>query len=107
MVRQRTVRNCQVLSIGFCTISARDRLLADRAEEHFGPDDCHTDVMLREPYAAIFAELFAHLCATRVNYELQPLLSNSLHESPGSAGIPAGVFPSQPSRREGCQRSQA
>jgi thioesterase domain-containing protein len=33
--------------------------LADRAEEHFGPDDCHTDVMLLEPYAPIFAELFA------------------------------------------------
>jgi len=56
----------------------RWRWMADHVEEHFGPDECHTDVMLREPYAAIFAELFAQSCAARVNYELQLPLRNSL-----------------------------
>ena len=36
----------------------RWRTLAERVDEHYGPDDCHTDVMLLEPYAPIFAELF-------------------------------------------------
>lgn len=36
----------------------RWRSLADHCEEHFGPDDCHTDVMLLEPYAADFAKQF-------------------------------------------------
>jgi hypothetical protein len=36
----------------------RWRSVADRTEEHYGPDDCHTDVMLLEPYAPIFAKLF-------------------------------------------------
>jgi thioesterase domain-containing protein len=37
----------------------RWRSVADRVEENYGPDECHTDVMLLEPYAPIFAELFA------------------------------------------------
>jgi hypothetical protein len=41
----------------------RWRLLADQVEEHFGPDDCHTDVMLLEPYARIFGRLFTNLCS--------------------------------------------
>lgn len=41
----------------------RWRTVAERAEEHFGPDDCHTDVMLLDPYASLFAELFARSCA--------------------------------------------
>jgi thioesterase domain-containing protein len=36
----------------------RWRTVAERVQEHYGPDDCHTDVMLLEPNAAIFAELF-------------------------------------------------
>ncbi len=36
----------------------RWRSVAKRAEEHYGPDDCHTDVMLLEPHARNFAELF-------------------------------------------------
>ena len=36
----------------------RWRSVAERVEEHYGPDDCHTDVMLLEPYAPTFAELF-------------------------------------------------
>ncbi len=40
----------------------RWRSVADRAEEHYGPEDCHTDVMLLEPFARIFAELFARHC---------------------------------------------
>jgi len=36
----------------------RWRSVAERVEEHYGPDDCHTDVMLLEPYARQFAELF-------------------------------------------------
>jgi hypothetical protein len=36
----------------------RWRSVAERVAEHYGPDDCHTDVMLLEPYARIFAELF-------------------------------------------------
>src|SRR5437868_5988896 len=39
--------------------------VADRAEEYYGPDDCHTDVMLLEPYAPIFAKLFTETCAER------------------------------------------
>lgn len=40
----------------------RWRSVADRAEEYYGPNDCHTDVMLLEPYARTFAELFARHC---------------------------------------------
>jgi thioesterase domain-containing protein len=36
----------------------RWRSVAEHVEEHFGPDDCHTDVMLLEPHAAVFAKLF-------------------------------------------------
>jgi thioesterase domain-containing protein len=36
----------------------RWRSVADRVEEHYGPDDCDTDVMLLEPYGAAFARLF-------------------------------------------------
>jgi thioesterase domain-containing protein len=36
----------------------RWRSVAEHVEEHYGPDDCHTDVMLLEPNAATFAELF-------------------------------------------------
>jgi thioesterase domain-containing protein len=36
----------------------RWRSVAERAEEYYGLDDCDTDVMLLEPYAPIFAELF-------------------------------------------------
>jgi len=36
----------------------RWRSVAERVEEHYGPVDCHTDVMLLEPYARYFAELF-------------------------------------------------
>jgi thioesterase domain-containing protein len=39
------------------------RSVADHCEEHFGPEDCHPDAMLREPYAPIFAGLFAQSCA--------------------------------------------
>ena len=35
------------------------RLMADHVEEFFGPNDCHTDVMLLEPFAPFFAELFS------------------------------------------------
>lgn len=36
----------------------RWRCVADHAEEHYGPDDCHTDVMLLEPHARTFAQFF-------------------------------------------------
>jgi hypothetical protein len=36
----------------------RWRSVAEYVEEHYGPDDCHTDVMLLEPHARNFAELF-------------------------------------------------
>ncbi len=36
----------------------RWRSVAQHAEAYFGPNDCHTDVMLREAYAPAFAELF-------------------------------------------------
>jgi len=36
----------------------RWRSVAERVEEHYGADDCHTDVMLLEPHARNFAELF-------------------------------------------------
>ena len=47
----------------------RWRSLADHCEEYFGPDDCETDVMLLEPYAPGFAELFTQCCATGKNRE--------------------------------------
>jgi hypothetical protein len=37
--------------------------VAQSAEQHFGPDDCDGDVMLREPYAPVFAELLARCTA--------------------------------------------
>jgi thioesterase domain-containing protein len=36
----------------------RWRAVAEQVDEHYGPDDCHTDVMLLEPNAAIFAKIF-------------------------------------------------
>jgi len=36
----------------------RWRSLAQDTEEYFGPDGCNSDIMLREPYAPKFAELF-------------------------------------------------
>jgi thioesterase domain-containing protein len=36
----------------------RWRTVAERVEEHYGPDDCDTDVMLLEPNARLMAELF-------------------------------------------------
>jgi thioesterase domain-containing protein len=45
----------------------RWRSVADQAEEHYGPTDCHTDVMLLEPNAPIFAEMFTEFCSTPVN----------------------------------------
>jgi thioesterase domain-containing protein len=42
--------------------------VADRCDEHFGPDDCHPDVMLLEPYAPVFAGLFTRFCAIGVDH---------------------------------------
>jgi len=42
----------------------RWRALAGQVEEFYGPDGCLTDLMLLEPYAATFAELFS-LSSTR------------------------------------------
>ncbi|MGQ0750492.1 MAG: thioesterase domain-containing protein [Betaproteobacteria bacterium] len=36
------------------------RTVARTSEEYCGPDECNGDVMLREQYAGIFAELFKH-----------------------------------------------
>ena len=36
----------------------RWRSVAQHAEEYFGPDGCNTDIMLGEPHAPVFAELF-------------------------------------------------
>jgi thioesterase domain-containing protein len=36
----------------------RWRSVAERVEEHYGPVDCHTDVMLLEPNAPVFAKMF-------------------------------------------------
>jgi len=36
----------------------RWRSVARDTEEYFGPDGCNNDIMLREPYARAFAELF-------------------------------------------------
>jgi thioesterase domain-containing protein len=59
----------------------RWRSMANQCEEHFGPEDCHTDVMLLEPYAPIFAGLFARFCASSLKTEL-----NSSIASPRLAG---------------------
>ena len=42
----------------------RWRSVAQDTEEYFGPDGCNSDVMLREPHAPVFAELF-RLCRAR------------------------------------------
>jgi thioesterase domain-containing protein len=36
----------------------RWRAVAQQTEEYFGPDGCDNDIMLRQPYAATFAQLF-------------------------------------------------
>jgi thioesterase domain-containing protein len=36
--------------------------VAQSSEQYFGPDDCNGDLMLREPYAPAFAELFRQCC---------------------------------------------
>ena len=36
------------------------RSLADHTEEYFGPKGCETDIMLRDPYASTFADLFRY-----------------------------------------------
>ena len=41
----------------------RWRSVAQHAEEYFGPDGCNNDIMLREPHAPAFAELFRKCCA--------------------------------------------
>jgi thioesterase domain-containing protein len=38
----------------------RWRSVSPRAEEYFGPDGCGSQDMLREPHAAVFAELFGN-----------------------------------------------
>jgi thioesterase domain-containing protein len=43
----------------------RWRSVAERVEEHYGPDGCETDEMLLEPYARKFAELFEQSMAYR------------------------------------------
>lgn len=45
----------------------RWRSVAAHAEEYFGPNGCHTDIMLREPYASTFAELFRQ-CRIKERY---------------------------------------
>jgi hypothetical protein len=47
----------------------RWRSVAQQAEEYFGPDGCNTDIMLREPHAHTFAELFRQSCAKSANLE--------------------------------------
>jgi thioesterase domain-containing protein len=41
----------------------RWRTVAQSAEAYFGPDECNGDLMLREPYAPVFAELFRKMHA--------------------------------------------
>jgi hypothetical protein len=41
----------------------RWRSVARDTEEYFGPDGCTSDNMLREPYAATFAEFLRQCCA--------------------------------------------
>jgi hypothetical protein len=58
----------------------RWRSLAQHAEEYFGPDGCNSDIMLREPYVAEFAELFKQCSARSPNRNLNrpskaPLMS--------------------------------
>lgn len=43
-------------------VPLRWRTVAQSAEEYFGPDDCNGDLMLRERYAPVFAELFRRCC---------------------------------------------
>lgn len=45
----------------------RWRAVAQHSDEYFGPDGCHTDVMLLEPYAPGFAELFRQSRARSIN----------------------------------------
>ena len=40
----------------------RWRSVAQRTEEYFGPDDCDTDTMFRDPHVSIFADIFRDCC---------------------------------------------
>ncbi len=44
----------------------RWREVAQQTEEYFGSDGCDNDNMLRQPYAATFAELFQQCCARNI-----------------------------------------
>jgi thioesterase domain-containing protein len=57
----------------------RWRSVAERVEEHYGPDECHTDVMLLEPYARYFAELFEQ-------YVMSPQAAAGIRPSPHQMG---------------------
>jgi thioesterase domain-containing protein len=54
----------------------RWRSVAEHAEAHYGPDDCHTDVMLLEPYAPIFAALFEESMAGKSQNEMREIAHN-------------------------------
>jgi thioesterase domain-containing protein len=43
--------------------------VADHCDKFFGPDDCHNDVMLLDPYAPIFADLFTRSCAELIHHQ--------------------------------------
>lgn len=60
----------------------RWRSVAPRTEEYFGPEGCNGDLMLREPYAPAFAELFRQCCASRATQESPPLRSTIARETP-------------------------
>jgi thioesterase domain-containing protein len=49
--------------------------VADSCEKFFGPDDCHSDVMLLDPYAPIFADLFRRSCAEPILQDGKPTLA--------------------------------
>ncbi len=59
----------------------RWRSLAAHTEEYFGPDGCSTDTMLREPYAAVFAELFRQSTTEPPNRSLRLLKPTPLPSS--------------------------
>jgi thioesterase domain-containing protein len=48
------------------------RGIAQSVEEHFGPEGCTGDNMLREPHARALAQLFTRCCATHAPIEQKP-----------------------------------
>ena len=71
------------------THADRWRHIAQHVEEHFGPDGCRSELMLREPYARVFAELLSQCCAKYdENVTVRPPTSRAELDSAAHRSMP-------------------